>query len=100
MTEVYVERDCCFEHKGRKFCSGGAVVTPDVIIAYPSKDGILTDWHGEQIGRWENVAHWPIFSYMSSTMYQIEARVNGVLYTGRSFGIGMIYRGKRKARGK
>ncbi len=102
MSELYIERDCCFEHKGRKFCSGGAIVTPDVIVAYPAKDGVLTDWHGEEIGRWKNVASWrpSSSSWIGSIMYQIEARVDGVLYTGRGFGVGMIYRGKRKARGK
>ncbi len=100
MTETYVEQDCCFKHEGRKFCAGGAIVTPEVVIAYPAKDGILTDWHGEQIGRWVSVASWRIYSFTGSIMHQIEARVNGVLYTGRGFGVGMIYKGKRKANGR
>jgi len=29
-------------------------------------------------------------------MHQIEAIVNSVTYTGRGFGEGMVYRGKRK----
>jgi len=94
---LYVEKDCCFEHEGRKFCSGGAVVTPKHCIAYPGKDGVLNDWHGKPVGTWRSVASWPINSWIGSTMHQIEARVDGVLYTGRGFGEGMLYRGKRKA---
>lgn len=30
-------------------------------------------------------------------MYQIEATVDGITYTGRGAGVGMIYKGKRKA---
>ena len=76
----------------------GAVVTPDVIVAYPGTGGVLGDWHGNRIGSWEQVASWPVHSWMGSRMFQIEALVDGVLYTGRGFGVGMIYRGKRKAK--
>jgi len=34
--------------------------------------------------------------YISDRMFQVEAIVNGVTYTGRSAGVGMSYRGKRK----
>jgi hypothetical protein len=98
---IYIEKDCAFTHEGRTFESGGAVVTPDYIIAYPSKNGVLTDWHGEPLGTWKAVATWETpYSGISSTMSQIEAVVNGVTYTGRGAGEGMIYRGKRKAREK
>lgn len=94
---AYVETDCTIEHEGRTFESGGAIVTPDAIIAYPARDGVLTDWHSRPIGTWKQIASWPVDSYIGSTMYQIEARVNGVVYTGRGFGVSCIYRGKRKA---
>lgn len=94
----YVEENCCIEHEGKTFCSGGAVVTTDYIVAYPGKDHILNDWHGNPIGRWETVAKWRIFSYVGSHIHQIEATVDGVRYTGRGFGIGMIYKGKRKVK--
>ncbi len=93
---TYIEKDCCIEHEGKKFCAGGAVVTEEFIIAYPTDDGILTDWHGSKIGTWREVGRWRINSYMGSHMLQIEARVNGVLYTGRGFGVSCIYRGRRK----
>lgn len=94
----YLERDCTFTHEGKTFEAGGAVVTPERIIAYPLSKGILGDWHGSPIGRWRIIAQWKTpRSWMSSTMYQIEATVDGITYTGRGAGVGMIYKGKRKA---
>lgn len=97
MTTAYIEADCIFRHDGRDFEAGGAVVLPDSIIAYPGPDGVLQDWHGNVLGTWRATSSWPVRSYIGSRMYQIEARVAGVVYTGRGFGVGMIYRGKRKA---
>ena len=94
---MYIEQNCCIEHKGYKFCAGGAVVTSKYIIAYPGDHGVLNDWHGNAIGHWRTVGRWPVYSYSGSHMHQIEARVDGVIYTGRGFGRGMIYKGKRKA---
>ena len=101
MTDTpYVEQDCTFHFQGKDFTSGGAFVSPDYIIAYPAKDGILNDWHGKPLGTWRAISSWklPLTAWVSDRMYQIEATVNGVKYTGRGCGIGMIYRGKRKAR--
>jgi hypothetical protein len=98
MSDPYVETNCVFEHDGRAFESGGAVVTSDYLIAYPATDGILNDWHGRQLGTWRSVASWRIFnSWQGERMHQIEAVVNGIRYTGRGFGESMIYRGRRKA---
>lgn len=80
------------------FVAAGAVVTPDRIVAYPAENGLLCDWHGNVIGTYRIVATWKTpRSYVSSTMHQIEARVNGVTYTGRGAGVGMSFTGKRKA---
>jgi hypothetical protein len=93
---MYVERNCTVEHDGRKFTAGGAVVTPDAVVAYLGKDGILTDWHGRQLGTYRIVATWRTpRSWVSSTMSQVQATVDGVRYTGRSAGVGMIYHGRR-----
>ncbi len=92
---TYVEQDCTIE--GRAYTAGGAIVTDQFIIGYPAKGGILTDWHGAELGTWRSVASWRVHSFIGSTMHQIEARVDGVTYTGRGFGEGMIYKGKRKA---
>lgn len=110
---VYVERDCVIEHEGRKFEAGGAVVTPDYVIGYVGKpvgDGMgcerfgdasrreLTDWRGNRIGHIALGAGWRVRSYIGSRMYQAYATVDGVTYTGRTFGEGMSFRGKRCAK--
>jgi hypothetical protein len=99
MTKApFIEADYVFEHNGRKFEAGGAVVTPDYIVAYPGEDGVLNDWHGRAIGTWRAVSTWKTpRSFYSSTMSQIEATVDSVIYTGRGAGLSMIYRGRRKA---
>jgi hypothetical protein len=95
----YVEHGCTVQHEGRSFTAGGAVVTDDRIIAYPGKDGILQDWHGNAIGTWRVLSTWRTpRSFLSSTMSGIEARVNGVRYVGRGAGVGMIFRGRRSTR--
>lgn len=101
----YVESGCVFEHKGRQFELGGAIITDEWIVGYVGKfdpatqSRSLTDWHGKILGACRIVATWKTpRSYISSTMHQIEATVNGVRYTGRSAGTGMIYRGKRAKR--
>ena len=96
---VYVEPDCTFTHEGGSFTAGGAVVTPERIIAYPGKAGVLKDWHGNAIGTWRATATWRTpRSYVAGTMSQIVAKVNGATYTGRGAGEGMIFQGKRMAR--
>jgi hypothetical protein len=97
ITTPYVEQDCTFTHEGTPYTFGGAVITPDRIVAYPAADGVLKTWHGDVIGTWRAVASWPVRSWMGSRMYQIEARALGFTYTGRGFGEGMIYRGRRKS---
>lgn len=102
MTHIelpYVETDCSFEHEGKTYTAGGAVVTYSNIVAYPDVGGTLKDWHGNVLGTWRTVTTWRTpRSYFSPTMSQIEATVDGVVYTGRGAGVGMIYKGKRKAR--
>lgn len=108
---IFVETDCIVEHKGRKFEAGGAIVTPDRIVAYVGKveggrgfEGrlgsepayrTLTDWHGNRIGTIRLGEGWRIRSYLSDRMYQAYATVNGVTYTGRTLGEGMSFSGKR-----
>ena len=107
----YVERDCVFEHEGRKFEAGGAVVTDDAAVAYLNIGNVtpdspqqrigwmLVDWHGRKLGDVESITGWETpRSFVSNRMYQVTARINGIRYTGRSAGEGMIWRGKRTAR--
>lgn len=94
---TYVETDCTIEVEGRTFESGGAMIEDNAIVAYLGKDGVLTDWLGNALGTWRMVAMWKTpNSFVSSYMMQVEATVDGVVWTGRSVGVGMAYRGKRK----
>lgn len=101
---VWVESDCTIEHDGKTFTSGGAVITPDYAVGYAKFEsdmfegvtGDMTDWHGNRLGVARIVSRWQTpRSYVSSHMYQIEACINGVWYTGRCAGSGMIWKGKR-----
>jgi hypothetical protein len=95
---AYIEADCSITHEGRTFSAGGAVVTADVVVAYPMVNGILGDWHGRAIGTWRATSTWRTpRSFLSSTMSQIVAVVDGVRYTGRGAGVGCVYRGRRVA---
>jgi hypothetical protein len=89
-----------FEHDGRSFEAGGAVMTPDHAVGYVRgtvAGGAVVNWHGDkELGQIVRVKSWPTpRSYVSSRMYQITARIDGALYTGRNSGEGMIWRGKR-----
>jgi len=107
----YIEKDCSVSHDGHEFSAGGAIVTPDYVAAYVGKkigDGVgcdrfsstsrreLTDWHGKVIGTCYISSTWKTpRSYVSSTMHQIYALVDGIKYTGRGAGEGMLFRGKK-----
>jgi hypothetical protein len=94
---IYVEENCAVTFEGRTYESGGAYVSPEHIIAYPGSGGILNDWHGRPLGTWRIAATWPTpNSWISRSMHQIEATVDGVTYTGRGRGEGMIFKGRRK----
>lgn len=97
MSATYLETDCTFTHEGRTFESGGALVTPAYVVAYLAKDGVLTDWHGRPLGTYRSVATWKTpRSYFAPSMSQVVANVDGIIYTGRSAGIGCIYRGRAR----
>ena len=95
---TYIEQDCTFEHEGRKFTSGGAVVADDVLIAYPGDHGMLNDWHGKPLGTWRTLSSWHVQSYIGTHMHSIEVFVDGVRYVGRGFGEGMSLKAKRSPR--
>jgi len=93
----YVETNCTITHDGRTYEAGGAHVTPRHCIAYLGPNGELHDWHGNTIGRYRITAAWKLpNSPLSTTMHQVEATVDGITYTGRSLGEGMVYSGKPK----
>jgi len=108
--ETWTESNCTIEHEGRKFTSGGAHIDPVYLIGYPASPegyqptagvrcngGPLCDWHGNVIGSWRATRSWPVRSWIGSRMFQIYATVQGRTYTGRGFGTGMLFRGRRIA---
>ncbi len=109
---MYVETDCTVSHNGASFEASGATIAPDYAIGYladsplyaehPNWYGtpkhVLTTWHGEWLGNASIVASWrtPRSAY-SDRMYQVEVIIDGRTYTGRSNGVGMVWKGKPKA---
>ena len=96
----YIESNCTVEFQGKSFESGGAVVTPDYLLAYPGDNGMLNDWHGKPIGTFKVISSRPaIFfgrkSFISDRYYYMAAKVDGVCYSLRGFGTGMIAKGKK-----
>jgi len=96
---TYVETDCTITHEGRAFTSGGAVVTPEYLIAYPAEGGILNDWHGNKIGTYRVISSRPAMffghrSHWSDRYFYMRALVDGRAYSLRGFGVGMIAKGK------
>ena len=49
----------------------------------------LTTWGGERIGYCKLDRGWRVRSWIGSRMYQVYATIEGVTFTGRSFGEGM-----------
>lgn len=96
----FVEKKCIVERQGKKYFSNGAVVTEDNLIAYPGENGVLNDWHRNQIGIYGIISSRPaIFfgckSCFGDKYYYMRAKVNNKFYSIRGFGIGMIATGKR-----
>lgn len=92
----YIEPDCSIEHNGQTFTAGGAYVDDMYVTAYPSKGGILTNWHGERMGTWRSTSKWRVNSAYGTHMHQIVATLDdGRIYAGRGVGEGMSFRGKR-----
>lgn len=71
---------------------------PERFTAYVSGDGThITTWPGDVLGVCTLGRGWRVRSWIGSRMYQAYARVNGVLYTGRTFGGGMYINLRRCA---
>lgn len=97
---AYVERNCVFEIQGKKFESGGACYDGQYARAYMSSDmKAVGTWQGEKLGDAKIVSCWQTpRSNLSYQSYQVEAMIDGVLYSGRTAGGGMAWNGKRKAK--
>ena len=111
MKTTFIEKDCIFEHGGRKFESGGAFVAGDKALAYIGSkvgDGMgvdrfgetsrnyLTDWHGNKIGfclLWKK-------SYRFNTPgYNIRGTIDGKEFFGWGQGYGMAVKLRAIKRG-
>jgi hypothetical protein len=93
----FIETDCTIEHEGHKFTANGAYVTGHYAAGYINGNK-LTTWKGETIGTARIVKTWRVSTSPFGTyMHQIECLIDGVMYTGRGQGDGMIWQGKRKA---
>jgi hypothetical protein len=98
-TMNYIEQNCTIVHDGQKFTASGAIVNDIFVIAYLGKNGELNNCHGTPSGTYRITSTWKTpRSYISNVMCQVEAKIDGVIYTGRSCGIGMAFKGKRKSR--
>ena len=86
--------------EGRTFEAASAMVTPDYAAGYPGDvDGklMMLTGRGDALGPARIIACWPTpYSWRGSHMYQIEATINGIVYTGRGLGENMLWRGKPK----
>jgi hypothetical protein len=81
-------------HEGRDYRARGAVVTDTHVYAYLGKDGVLTNWHGDTIGTYVITSTWSTpRSWFSSSMHQVYATIGGKVFTGRSAGVGMYFKG-------
>lgn len=105
-TTQLVEMDCTIQHKGHTFTSGGAVISDQFVTCYlpcGADDsrigacGIVTIWHGEQIGTYRITGRWRIpNSCWSTHMISVRIRLaDGREYVGRSLGAGMVVNAKR-----
>lgn len=84
---------------GHTFTASAGHVLPDHASAYISTDGLfLQQWDGHTLARLTRTALWQTpRSLDSPEMWQVEATIHGVRYTGRTSGPGFIWNGKRKA---
>jgi len=58
---------------------------------------VITDWRGGTLGPARIVTSWATpHSHVSTRMYQVEATLDGVTYTGRTAGMSMAWRGRPK----
>lgn len=61
----------------------------------------IIDWAGHFLGEARVKSQWKTpESFASAEMYQIEALIDGVFYTGRGSGESMLWKGKRKTEQK
>lgn len=101
-------------HKGHDYTAMGYVVTPDYAVGYAKFDkpftpypcttnnivnATITTRAGSHLGYAHITSSWRMpHSWVSSRQYQLRVNINGIWYTGRTMGDGMLWRGKRSKR--
>lgn len=101
-------------HEGRSFTNLGAYVDPMNAVGYPhfaeeriGALGEMRDWSGQVIGSAQIIGSRPaVFfgrrSWIAETQYFIRATIKvgeeTRVYSGRGFGSGMIWKGRRSKR--
>jgi len=86
-----------FDFQGKTYYTHGAFVDEHRCVGYLGDDRELYSCNGEVLGTYRITATWrmPRTCFISSHQHQVEASINGMTYTGRSFGKGMIFKGRR-----
>ena len=86
-----------FDFQGKTYHARGAFVDDLRCVGYLGEDGKLYACNGKTLGTYRIIATWrmPRTCFISPYQYQVEAKVDGMTYTGRSFGKGMIFKGRR-----
>ena len=100
----YSEGQCTVEYEGREFSSNGAEVTDNYLLAYGKfkkeilgEKGEITNWKGDKLGDAWIVGKWRTPNgFISSYQYQYDVLINGIWFTARGLGSGMLCRGRRK----
>jgi hypothetical protein len=90
----FVEKDCVFEHGGRKFESGGAVACHGLVTGYvkmtPHGLGLFS-WHGDFLFViLRQTSSWRIRSVWGTHMRSYEAWIDGRKWIGRGVGEEMV----------
>jgi hypothetical protein len=97
--------EATIEFQGVGYTAGSGYVDDERCIGYPHfpkgeyqfARGELRSGQGKVLGTCKITSIWRTpRSYVSSTMCQIEAVVDGKTYTGRGAGHGMLFKGRRK----
>jgi hypothetical protein len=88
-----------FGFQGKTYYAHGAFVDELRCVGYLGEDGKLYACNGKTLGTYRIIATWrmPRTCFISSNQHQVEAKVDGMTFTGRSFGKGMIFKGRRLA---
>ena len=89
-----------FTYGGREYAALGSVVTDEYAVGYlAERDGhlVITSWDGTTVlGTAVITSTWRTpRSFVSSSMSQVVATIDGARYTGRCAGLSMLWKGRK-----